>query len=144
MKKQLIKLSVVRSCRSRGGDTLPSSRATPTIVHYIPATNSTVLRLRPLSFFQRAGGGSRCVGPVDQWVPASDLTFGVPANCVSFPQPAPGVVQVAFAPDHGIRDLSVRRTISPEALGRTRGPQRASHPRWSSMSFSPQTVAHLS
>ena len=80
----------------------------PVVVTYLPATNTFVRTLTRIEvFFSEPVTG---VDPGDLLinnVPATDLVLGVPGQyAFTFTQPATGVVQVAWAGGHGIRDLA--------------------------------------
>jgi len=80
----------------------------PTLTLIYPETNSIVRQLTSIEVaFSKAVAG---VGASDLLIngqPATDLTTVTPSQFVfSFSQPATGAVQVAWAPGHGIHDLS--------------------------------------
>ena len=80
----------------------------PTLTLIYPATNSVVRQLTSIEVaFSEPVAGVDASDLLIDGQPATDLATITPSQFVfSFPQPATGVVQVAWAPDPGIHDLS--------------------------------------
>src|ERR1035437_7551558 len=80
----------------------------PTLTLVYPAINSTVRQLTSVEVaFSEAVAGVAAPDLLIDGQPATNLTVVTPSQFVfSFTQPATGTVQVAWAPSHGIHDLS--------------------------------------
>ncbi len=81
----------------------------PVIVDQIPAAGATVNQLSQIEvFFSEPVEGVDAADLLINGIPATGLSFGLPGQFVfSFPQPATGLVDVAWAPNHGIHDVAV-------------------------------------
>ncbi len=81
----------------------------PILVDQIPAAGATVGQLSQIEvFFSEPVEGVEAADLLINGNPATDLSFGLPGQFVfSFSQPATGLVQVAWDPNHGIHDLAV-------------------------------------
>jgi hypothetical protein len=84
-------------------DTFP-----PTVASLIPPAGATVYTLTQVEvLFSEPVEGVDAADLRVNGSPASGLRYGLPGQFVfEFPQPATGLVQVAWSPAHGIRDLS--------------------------------------
>jgi hypothetical protein len=80
----------------------------PTLTLVYPAANSAVRQLTSVEVaFSKAVAGVDASDLLINGQPTTNLTIITPSQFVfSFPQPATGTVQVAWAPGHGIHDLS--------------------------------------
>ena len=80
----------------------------PTVINTLPAPGSTNRALTSVEiFFNEAVNGVDAGDLLINNNPATSITFGLPGQILfGFTQPATGVVQVAWAPSHGITDLS--------------------------------------
>lgn len=80
-------------------------------VSYIPGANSVVRTLPQIEVrFSEAVQGVDVSDLLINGVPASDLlVYGAEQYVFRFPEPPTGTVQVAWAPGHGITDLSANR-----------------------------------
>ena len=80
----------------------------PTVVNTIPTPGSTNRALTSVEiFFSEPVNGVQATDLLINNNPAAGLIFGAPGQFVfQFVQPATGVVDVAWAPSHGITDLS--------------------------------------
>src|SRR5439155_22466216 len=91
------------------GFLLPSwTFAAPTVARIIPPPGSTIHALTDIEvLFEDAVTNVDAGDLLINGSPATSITFGVPGQFVfEFVQPATGTVQVAWAPNNGITDLS--------------------------------------
>ncbi|MEY2409762.1 MAG: hypothetical protein QOF48_2432, partial [Verrucomicrobiota bacterium] len=81
----------------------------PTIINRIPAAGQTVQTLSSIEIvFSEAVTGVNASDLLLNNIPATNLLFGVPGQFVfEFAAPATGVVNIAFAGNHGIADFAV-------------------------------------
>ena len=80
----------------------------PTIINYVPITNTTVRSLTHIEvIFSEEVTGVDAGDLLINGVPAAGVLQGTPGQfSFNFPQPTTGVVTVAWAPGHGITDLA--------------------------------------
>jgi len=80
----------------------------PVVVALRPPANATVRALETIEVrFSKPVDGVDAADLLINGVPAADVTMGEPGQFVfAFAEPVPGWVQVAWATDHGITDLS--------------------------------------
>ena len=117
-------MNLTSAVTNRIQDTVP-----PVISSTQPLTNITVLSLTEIEVnFSEAVQGVNAGDLRINTVPASSLMEGGPGQYVfAFPQPATGLVQVTFAPGHGITDQALTPnafagaswsyTLDPNAVG---------------------------
>jgi hypothetical protein len=95
--------TVTLTIRLEGSDTTP-----PTVVSILPMTNSVVRTLTQVEVvFSEPVTNVEAGDLLINQLPATNLLFGTPEQFVfQLAEPATGLVQVAWAADHGIRDLA--------------------------------------